>query len=156
MGRSYVWGQGATPSGHSAKDSFSRVTRVSLKKKGVSRRNLEWRCSGGHRPAPELESNSGNSWWEPTSVREGRAVGVDPHIIDMGGRWVLICHPVMLRGGKKGMRVFKDEDEDDDENERDDVQAAVTVYHACGKYCYGQTHNNCCVRQTLLTPPLDS
>ena len=54
------------------------------------------------------------------------------------------------------MRVFKDEDDDDDENQRDDVQAAVTVYHALGEYCYGQTHNNCSVRQTLLTPPLDS
>lgn len=87
--------------------------------------------------------------------REGQ-LGVDPHIIVMGGWWVLICHPVMLRGGKKGMRVFKDEDDDDDENQRDDVQAAVTVYHARGEYCYGQTHNNCSVRQTLLTPPLDS
>lgn len=29
----------------------------------------------------------------------------------------------------KGMSVFKNEDEDDDENERDDVQAAMTMYH---------------------------
>ena len=73
MGRSYVWGQWATQSGHSAKDSVSRVTRVSLEKKGVSRRNLEWRCSGGHWPASELVSNSGNSWWELTSVRGGKS-----------------------------------------------------------------------------------
>ena len=50
--------------------------------------------------------------------REGQ-LGVGLHIIVMGEWWVLICHPVMLRGGKKGRRVFKDEDEDDDEKERD-------------------------------------
>ena len=56
----------------------------------------------------------------------------------------------------KGMNVFKDEDEDDDENERDDVQAAMTMYHVLWEVLLWANHNNCSVRQTLLTPPLNS
>lgn len=54
------------------------------------------------------------------------------------------------------MNVFKDEDEDDDENERDDVQAAMTMYHVLWEVLLWANHNNCSVRQTLLTPPLNS
>ena len=108
MGRSYVWGQWATQSGHNGKGSFSRVTRVSLQKKGVSRRNLEWRCSGGHWPASELVSNSGDSWWEPTSVWGGKGSGGGPSHYCLG-RMVGpdLPPPVMLRGGEKGWTFLR-------------------------------------------------
>ena len=83
-------------------------------------------------------------------------MGVDPHIIALGGWWVLICPPSDAEGRGKGMNIFKDEDEDDDENKRDDVQAAMTMYHVLWEVLLWANHNNCSVRQMLLTPPLNS